>query len=278
MEKAGSPKSRKTFWGAEGELKINEFEEFKEIILKAGEIFKEGFYSPKEITLKGKKDLVTEYDVKIEEFLKEGFKNFGYSIIAEESEKGEFNNSIIIDPIDGTTNFAHQIPHCAISVGVYENKKPKYAFVYNPVLNEFYTAISGEGAYKNGEKIQISKNDYFQRALIGTGFPYSSADNTEDLDLVIKRLHNILPKCQDIRRLGSAALDLCYVAEGKYEGFYEINLKPWDVSAGMLIVREAGGMISNDKGMEFDMFSDKCIVASNGLIHSKLLELLNFDK
>ena len=259
-------------------MENGKFEEFKEIILKAGEILKEGFHSPKEITLKGKKDLVTEYDVKIEEFLKEKFKNFGYSIIAEESVKDEFNNSIIIDPIDGTTNFAHKIPHCAISVGVYENKKPKYAFVYNPVLNEFYTAIKGEGAYKNGEKIHVSKNDYFQRALIGTGFPYSSADNTEDLDLVIKRLHNILPKCQDIRRLGSAALDLCYVAEGKYEGFYEINLKPWDVSAGILIVKEAGGMVTNDRENEFDMFIDKCIVASNSLIHSELIKLLSFDR
>ena len=255
-----------------------QFVEFKEIILKAGEIFKEGFYSSKEITLKGKKDLVTEYDVKIEEFLKEQFKNFGYSIIAEESVKDEFGDSIIIDPIDGTTNFAHQIPHCAISIGVYENKKPKFAFVYNPILNEFYTAIAGEGAYKNGVKIQVSRNDYFQRALVATGFPYSSADNTDDLDLVIKRLHKILPKCQDIRRLGSAALDLCYVADGKYEGFYEINLKPWDVSAGILIVKEAGGEISNDRGDEFDMFNDKCIVASNSLIHSELVDLLSSDK
>ena len=259
-------------------MKNGKFEEFKKIILKAGEILKEGFYSSKEITLKGKKDLVTEYDVKIEEFLKEEFKKIDYSIIAEESVKDKFNNSIIIDPIDGTTNFAHQIPHCAISVGVYENRMPKFAFVYNPILNELYTAVRGEGAYKNGKRIQVSKNDYFQRALIATGFPYSSADNTDDLDLVIKRLHKILPRCQDIRRLGSAALDLCYVAEGKYEGFYEINLKPWDVSAGMLIVKEAGGEISNDIGEEFDMFNDKCIVASNGLIHNRLTELLNFDK
>jgi myo-inositol-1(or 4)-monophosphatase len=251
-----------------------QFEEFKEIILEAGEIFKEGFYSSKEITLKGKKDLVTEYDVKIEEFLKEEFKNFGYSIIAEESVKDEFGDSIIIDPIDGTTNFAHQIPHCAISVGVYENKKAKFAFVYNPILNEFYTAVAGEGAYKNNEKINVSKNDFFQRALIGTGFPYSSADNTDDLDLVISRLHKILPRCQDIRRFGSAALDLCYVAEGILDGFYEINLKPWDVSAGMLILKEAGGFVSNDAGEEFDMFNDKCIVASNGLIHKELIQFL----
>jgi len=254
------------------------YKEIKNSVLKAGEIFKEGFFSSKEITLKGKKDLVTEYDVKIEEFLKEEFKRFNYSIIAEESLKENFENSIIIDPIDGTTNFAHQVPHCAISVGVYENRKPKYAFVYNPVLNEFYTAADGKGAYKNGTIIHVSKNGYFQRALIATGFPYSSADSTEDLDLVIERLHKILPRCQDIRRLGSAALDLCYVAEGKFEGFYEINLKAWDVSAGMLIVSEAGGKITNDTGGGYDMFADKCIVATNGVIHSDLLSLLSSGK
>jgi myo-inositol-1(or 4)-monophosphatase len=245
--------------------------EFKEIILKAGEIFKEGFYSSKEITLKGKKDLVTEYDVKIEEFLKEKFSRFDYSIIAEESVKDEFCDSIIIDPIDGTTNFAHQVPHCCISVGVYENKKPKFAFVYNPILEEFFTAVAGDGAYKNGKKIKVSKMNDFQRALIATGFPYSSAENRDDLDLVINRLHTLLPHCQDIRRFGSAALDLCYVAEGMFDGFYEINLKPWDVSAGMLIVKEAGGIVSNEKGEEFDMFNDKTIVASNGIIHKEFL-------
>jgi len=255
-----------------------EFKEFKEIILNAGEIFKEGFYSSKDITLKGKKDLVTEYDVKIEEFLKEEFIKFGYSIIAEESLKEDFENSIIIDPIDGTTNYAHQIPHCAISVGVYENKKPKYAFVYNPVLNEFYTSIAGEGAYKNFQKLKVSKNGNFQRALIATGFPYSSADNAEDLESVIRSLHSVLPRCQDIRRLGSAALDLCYTAEGKYEGFYEINLKPWDVSAGMIILKEAGGVVTSCFGQEYDMFEDRCIVATNGLIHDKLLSLLSFDR
>ena len=259
-------------------MKNKIFNEIKEIIYKAGEILKEGFYSSKEITLKGKKDLVTEYDVKIEEFLKKEFEEFDYSIIAEESIQEEFNNSIIIDPIDGTTNFAHQIPHCAISVGVYEEKEAKYAFVYNPILNEFYTAIKGEGAFLNDKQIKVSKNDYFGSALIATGFPYSSADNKDDLEMVIKNLHTILPRCQDIRRLGSAALDLCYVADGRYEGFYEINLKPWDVSAGILILTEAGGKVSNDKGFEFDMFNDKCIVASNGLIHNELVTLLNFDK
>jgi myo-inositol-1(or 4)-monophosphatase len=247
--------------------------EFIEIIKEAGVIFKEGFYSKKQVNLKGKKDLVTNYDVLIEEFLKDKFKKFEYSIIAEESTKEEFGNSIIIDPIDGTTNFFHQIPHCAISVGVYEEKRPKFGIVYNPVLEELFYAESGKGAYKNGEKIKVSEFSNFGRALIATGFPYSGADNKDDLNWVVDKLSKILPKCQDIRRFGSAALDLCYVAEGKFDGYYEINLKPWDVSAGIIILSEAGGMVSNDKAEEYNMFKDKCIVASNGIIHE---EFLNF--
>ncbi|WP_457561398.1 inositol monophosphatase family protein [Caminibacter sp.] len=252
------------------------FDEIKEIILQAGEIFKEGYFSAsKHIDLKGKKDLVTEYDIKVERFLKEKLSKFGFNFVAEESFiSTKIENTFIIDPIDGTTNFAHQVPHCAISVAIYENARPKYGFVYNPILDEFFWAIKGEGAYLNDKEIKVSKNDYFQRALIGTGFPYSSAENEGDLNWVINKLHKILPRCQDIRRLGSAALDLCYVASGRYEGFYEINLKPWDVAAGMLIVQEAGGAVSNIEGSEYKFFENKCIVATNGLIHEQLLELL----
>ena len=253
--------------------KVNEF---IEIVKKAGEIFKEGFNKNLKIKSKGIKDLVTEYDVEVEKFLIKEFKKFSeYSIIAEETIQENFNNSIIIDPIDGTTNFAHHIPHCAISVGVYENKNPKYAVVYNPILNELFYAKKGKGAFKNDKKIKISKQSDFQRSLIGTGFPYSSAENQDDLKWVINKLKEVLPRCQDIRRLGSAALDLCYVAEGKYEGFYEINLKPWDVSAGMLIVTEAGGIISNEYGNEYNLFEDRCIVASNEIIHNELIEILS---
>ena len=247
---------------------------FIDIVKEAGELFREGYYKEKTITLKGKKDLLTTYDVAVEEFLKEKFKNFDYTIIAEESLKESFNNSIIIDPIDGTTNFANGLPFCAISVGVYENKKPKYAVVYNPILDELFYAEAGRGAYLNGKKISVSNNSDFQRALISTGFPYSGADNRDDLTWVIERLEKILPACQDIRRYGSASLDLCYVAKGSYDGFYEINLKPWDVSAGLLIVQEAGGKISDEFGEEFDMFKSRGIVASNSIVHSELIEKL----
>jgi len=258
------------------QIKDENFKEIYEIILSAGEILKEGFDSSFSIKEKGIKDLVTEYDIKIEKFLKDKLKKFDKKFVAEESFLCyDFSNSFIIDPIDGTTNFAHKIPHTSISVAYYKNNKAVFGFVYNPILNEFFYAKKGEGAYLNHQKITVSAMDNFQRSLIATGFPYSSAENEEDLNFVITRLKHILPRCQDIRRLGSAALDLCYVACGRYEGFYEINLKPWDVAAGILILQEAGGLVTNGFNEEYDLVKDRCIVASNGIIHDQFIEILN---
>ncbi len=250
-----------------------------EIIKEAGEILKDGFYSKKDITFKAKKDLVTAYDVAVENFLKEKFSQEfkDFNIIAEESnnEKVEFNDSIIIDPIDGTTNFVNGLPHTAISVGVYKDKKPFIGIVYNPILNELYEAKLGEGAFCNGSKISVSQEDDFQKALISTGFPYTSGSCEDDLNDVLKKIKDVLPRCQDIRRFGSASLDLCYVAKGVYEGYYEMNLKAWDVSAGILILTEAGGTISNIKGEEYTLFEDKYIVATNRKIHNEFIKILN---
>ncbi|UTJ07081.1 inositol monophosphatase family protein [Arcobacter roscoffensis] len=250
-----------------------------EIVKEASLILKEGYYKNKDVNFKGKKDLVTKYDVAVENFLKERlsqeFKEF--NIIAEESDNSniEFNDSIIIDPIDGTTNFVNQVPHTCISLGVYKNKKPFIGVVYNPILDELYTAQVGQGAYLNGEKLEVSKENDFQKALLSTGFPYTSGTCEDDLNDVIKKIKDILPKCQDIRRLGSAAIDLCYVAKGTYEGYYEMNLKAWDVSAGLIILQEAGGKVSNIDGNEYTLFEDKYIVASNNHIHEDLIKNLN---
>ncbi|WP_321468758.1 inositol monophosphatase family protein [Halarcobacter sp.] len=253
-------------------------DKLKEIILEAGKILRDGYFSKKDVNFKAKKDLVTKYDVAVENFLKEKFSDEfkDFNLIAEESnnENIEFNNSIIIDPIDGTTNFVNQVPHTAISVGVYKDKKPYIGIVYNPILDELYEAQINCGAFLNGEKIEVSKEKVFQKALISTGFPYSSGTNQDDLLDVIEKIKNILPKCQDIRRLGSAALDLCYVAKGTYEGYYEMNLKAWDVSAGIIILLEAGGQVSNLYLQDYKLFEDKYIVASNGLIHSHLISNL----
>ena len=230
-------------------------------------------------SFKAKKDLVTEFDVAVEKYLKKRFsKKFKkFNIIAEESDNVniEFNNSIIIDPIDGTTNFVNGVPHTAISVGVYKNKKPYLAVVYNPILDELYTAKIGKGAFLNGKRLKVSTEDNFQKSLIATGFPYTSGSDENDLNDVVKRIKDVLPLCQDLRRLGSASLDLCYVACGTYEGYYEMNLRAWDVSAGILIVTEAGGKISNINGDEYTLFEDKFLVASNGKIHNEFIKNLN---
>ncbi|QKF66252.1 inositol-phosphate phosphatase [Arcobacter venerupis] len=253
--------------------------ELIEIIKEAGKILKKGFYSNKDITFKAKKDLVTEFDVAVETYLKKKFsKKFKkFNIIAEESDNAniEFNNSIIIDPIDGTTNFVNGVPHTAISVGVYKNKKPYLAVVYNPILDELYTAKIGKGAFLNGKRLKVSPEDNFQKSLLATGFPYTSGTDENDLNDVVKKIKDVLPLCQDLRRLGSAALDLCYVAKGVYEGYYEMNLKAWDVSAGILILTEAGGKISNISGEEYTLFEDKYLVATNGKIHNELVKNLN---
>ncbi|WP_121628664.1 inositol monophosphatase family protein [Poseidonibacter antarcticus] len=250
-----------------------------QIIKEAGEILKDGYYSKKDVTFKAKKDLVTKYDVAVENFLKERFgREFPkFNVIAEESDNTDkiFSDSIIVDPIDGTTNFVNKLPHTAISVGVYKDKKPFIGIVYNPILDELYTAVVGEGAYCNGEKIEVSDESVFQKALLSTGFPYTSGTCEDDLNDVMKKMKIILPKCQDIRRLGSAALDLCYVARGIYEGYYEMNLKAWDVSAGLIILQEAGGKVSNIDGNDYILFENKYIVASNNHIHNELIRNLN---
>ena len=250
-----------------------------QIIKEAGEILKDGYYSKKDVTFKAKKDLVTKYDVAVENFLKERFgREFPkFNVIAEESDNTDkiFSDSIIVDPIDGTTNFVNKLPHTAISVGVYKDKKPFIGIVYNPILDELYTAVVGEGAYCNGEKIEVSTESVFQKALLSTGFPYTSGTCEDDLNDVMKKMKIILPKCQDIRRLGSAALDLCYVARGIYEGYYEMNLKAWDVSAGLIILQEAGGKVSNIDGNDYVLFENKYIVASNNHIHNDLIKNLN---
>ncbi len=253
--------------------------ELIKIIKKAGKILKKGYYSNKDVTFKAKKDLVTKYDVAVENYLKEKFtKKFKeFNIIAEESDNAniEFNNSIIIDPIDGTTNFVNGVPHTAISVGVYKDKKPYLAIVYNPILDELYEAKIGKGAFLNGKELKVSDEADLQKALLATGFPYTSGSSEDDLNDVVKKIKDILPLCQDLRRLGSASIDLCLVARGTFQGYYEMNLKPWDVSAGVLILSEAGGKITNINGGEYNLFEDKYIVATNGKIHDELIKNLN---
>lgn len=250
------------------------------IAKEAGEILTEGFYGSKKVTNKGSKDLVTEYDVRVEDFIigriKESFP--GYGIVAEESALASDNpDKIIIDPIDGTTNFVHKIPNVAISIGLFKENRPSAGVVYNPIQEELYHAVRGEGAYCNGEPIGVTTETRFKHALIATGFPYTIDKSREDFEWNMQKIATVLPDVQDIRRQGAASLDLCYVARGSFEGYYEMNLKPWDVAAGMVIVSEAGGRISDQNGKAYDPFKNRIIVVTNGKIHEKLVGYLHDD-
>ncbi|WP_188020304.1 inositol monophosphatase family protein [Deferribacter autotrophicus] len=247
----------------------------KEIVIEAGKIIKENFNKSNTVHYKGKIDLVTEIDIKVEEFIKKRLETIegDFNIVAEESFDGNLPDDkvILLDPIDGTTNFVHGFPFVAISLALID-KDYECGIVYNPILDEIFTAESGKGAYLNGERIFVSKTDNLEKSLIATGFPYSSV--VENIDKLLKLLSNVLKNTRGIRRAGSAALDLCYVAKGVFDGYYESNLKPWDVAAGKIVVKEAGGEVLNIEGESYT-FSDKFIIATNKFITKDLLRLLN---
>jgi len=252
-------------------------EHLKTIALEAGKLVRAGYHASKTIHHKGVVDLVTEYDVRVEELiLKRLSEHFpDYTLVGEESHEGSYprDRAIYIDPIDGTTNFIHGIPHLGVSIGVWEGGKPTMAVVYNPILNELFWAEAGGGAYLNDTPLHVSTQTKLQQSLIATGFPYAKVNEGLEYRWGIDVLTSLLPHIRDIRRLGAAAIDLCYLAQGRVDAFYEIDLKPWDVAAGILIGQEAGGFITNQTGASF-AFEDKGIVASNGHTHDQLLEHL----
>jgi len=249
-----------------------------EIGLKAGDIVKKASTEAKKIVHKGRIDLVTETDIAVEDMLKQELAILlpGSDFLAEESAKntelGEF--TWIIDPLDGTTNFAHGLPFVANSIALWHRDRVVLGVVNLPLMDEIFSAYENGGAFMNGNLIAVSNESAMEQSLIATGFPYAIE---EHLETIIKNLRRLLPLTQGIRRPGSAALDLAYVACGRYEGFYESALNPWDTAAGILLVKEAGGIVS-----EFDLempytFDSNTILATNGHIHQELSDLICED-
>jgi myo-inositol-1(or 4)-monophosphatase len=228
-----------------------------------------------QVTKKGEIDLVTEADVRSEKAIIEVITgNFpDDSILAEETGKQENirERTWIIDPLDGTTNFAHGFPFFAVSIGLQVEGEIVLGIVYNPCMKEHFEAVIGEGATLNREPIRVSEIRELDSSLLATGFPYSIR---EDSDTVIGLLKKIVVKAQGVRRAGAAAVDLCYVAAGRLDGFWEQGLKPWDTAAGSLIVREAGGKISDYNGNPYNPFQ-KNILASNPYIFDELASAIN---
>lgn len=180
----------------------------------------------------------------------------------------------IIDPIDGTINFASGIPICAVSIGVEQNGEMILGAVYNPFINELFFAEKGGGATLNDKKISVSKKKEVLHSCLVTGFPYTYLDMENGPLQVFERF---VRKGVPVRRLGSAAIDLCWVAAGRFDGFFEHSLSPWDTAAGYLIVEEAGGKVTDMKGDKYSPYQKK-LVASNGLIHDELIEVIHNRK
>jgi len=245
---------------------------------RAGKILSQHFGKPLNITKKGVIDLVTEADLASEASIiatiREVFPD--HSILAEESgASGKTQtDQWIIDPLDGTTNFAHKLPIFAVSIAYQRNDDILFGVVFNPVSGELFTAVRDKGALLNNEPIKVTGTTSIGDSLLVTGFPYTVRSNFPTNQL--NRFSNCLTASQGIRRLGSAALDLCFVACGRFDGFWEENLKPWDTAAGMLIAIEAGGCVTDFSGKPYKIL-DKELLATNQLIHQQMVDLLYIE-
>jgi myo-inositol-1(or 4)-monophosphatase len=245
--------------------------------LSAGTLLRQGFGTEFEIELKqGKQNLVTEYDKSSEKsIISTIFQHFpGHAILAEESgemHKGQSPVTWIIDPLDGTVNFARHIPVFSVSIAVAIDKQIVSGVVYQPITRELFIAEIKKGAYLNGKRIYVSKITEFENTLMATGFPYDVDKNPFSC---IDRFAKLQAQGIPIRRLGSAAIDLCYVAAGKFDTFWEVGLHPWDMAAGKLLVEEAGGQVTHWDGSPHKVFSYDTLLASNGLLHQKMIEQL----
>ena len=250
----------------------------KTAAVKAGSLLRERINGRREVFYKGEINLVTEMDRiserTIVEIILKTFPDHG--ILAEEEARFENKSDFlwIIDPLDGTTNYAHGYPCFSVSIGLEHEGNVIIGVVYDPMRDELFSAARGQGAFLNESPITVSRNDVLIRSLLATGFPY---DRAVSKDNNLNYFNALIMASQEIRRSGSASLDLCAVAAGRLDGYWELKLHPWDVAAGSLIVQESGGVVSDFTGTRFSI-RDKEIVASNGRIQGFMLDILNTEK
>lgn len=242
---------------------------------KAGALVYSKVDSLHSIEYKGERDLVTEMDRRAEELIISMIreKRPEDGILSEEraEEKGGSACRWIIDPIDGTTNYSHSFPFFCISIAFEVSGVLTSGVVYDPVRDELFSAVRSGGAFLNGKKINVSSTGKLDRSLLATGFPYDIGTSKENN---LDHFSNLAVRAQAIRRAGAAALDLSYVACGRLDGFWELKLKPWDVAAAMLIIREAGGLVTDFGGESASVKDTSRIVASNSHIHKEMMEVL----
>lgn len=243
---------------------------------KAASIITRASFDLDKLTVRSKrqKDYVSEVDHAAEEaiirVLRETYPD--HAILAEESGRNDAKSDYVwvIDPLDGTTNFLHGFPQYCVSIGLLHKGVPNQGVIMDPNRDELFTASKGVGAYLNDRRIRVSKTDRLEAALMGTGFPFREIEHIDDY---IRMMRNMMLATSGIRRPGAAALDLAWVAAGRIDGFWEIGLSPWDMAAGALLVREAGGLIGDLEGE--DRFLDTGrVVASNAKLFSAILQTL----
>ncbi|ABC78136.1 myo-inositol-1(or 4)-monophosphatase [Syntrophus aciditrophicus SB] len=254
---------------------MNAFTEFAVSTAKeAGQLLKSRLNTPHTINYKGVINLVTEADRMSETLILERLqKRFpDHSFLTEESPAGDKDPECrwIIDPLDGTTNYAHGYPVFCVSIALERRKRIVTGVVYNPMMDELFFAEEGQGAWLNGQRISVSHISDLSRSLLATGFPY---DIRESEFNNLNYFNSLAKQAQAVRRAGSAALDMAYVAAGRFDGFWELKLMPWDTAAASLLIMEAGGIVSDLSGLEFSPGSPH-VLASNGKIHRQLIDAL----
>ena len=241
---------------------------------EAGALLREFYRTGVTVKYKSEIDLVTEADHASEELILSCIRAAypDCAILSEESGASANKSSAvwIVDPLDGTTNFAHGLPIFSVTLALVVNGVIEVGVTYDPIYNELYTAQRGQGAYLNGEGLHVSAVSALDKALLVTGFPYDRRTNPNNN---IRQFTDFSLRAQGVLRLGSAALDLGAVAAGRLDGYWEWGINPWDIAAGMLLVAEAGGQVTMPDGLPLDLYARK-IVASNGLIQNEMIELL----
>jgi myo-inositol-1(or 4)-monophosphatase len=244
--------------------------------LRAGSILRE-MQGRVEVEFKGVTNLVTKADRAAERAVLEIIRDTypDHAVCAEESGAAGIHQCCwYIDPLDGTTNYAHGLPLYSVSIGVAENGQMLVGVIYVPASEELFVAERGGGAYRNGAPIKVSRNDTLMGSLLVTGFPYFTYEGSDNN---LDHFGSFLVRSRAVRRLGSAALDLARLAQGAFDGYWEIYLYPWDMAAGALLVQEAGGTISDLRGEPWTPESHQ-ILASNGHIHTAMLEVLKLGR
>ncbi len=240
----------------------------------AGAIQRERLWKEHDIAFKGEINLVTEVDMACEDEIVRAIRTDypDHDILAEEQDHGALRSPYkwIVDPLDGTTNYAHGFPWFGVSIALEVEGEIRLGVIYHPMMDELFTAAKGEGAFLNGKRLHVSRREPLKNSLLATGFPYDrSRENENNFDNFIA----FQMAARAVRRAGAAALDLAYVAAGRFDGYWECKLKAWDVAAGQLLVTEAGGVVTDHGGGKYSVYHHR-ILASNGLVHGEMVDVL----